>query len=103
MIARLWRGRVRPSQAEEYVEYVQRTGIRDQRATPGNMGSYLFVREVGGEAEVLVISLWESVEAILDFAGEPLEEAIYYPQDERYLLELEPCVVHYQVPVAEGE
>jgi hypothetical protein len=30
-------------------------------------------------------------------AGEDLETAKYYPEDEGFLLELEPTVVHYEV------
>lgn len=51
--------------------------------------------------EILVFSLWESLEAIRAFAGEPEEEAIYYPDDFRFLLEVQPCVEHYEVPVVE--
>jgi hypothetical protein len=38
MIARIWRGVVRAEDADEYVAYVQRTGIEGYRQTPGNQG-----------------------------------------------------------------
>jgi heme-degrading monooxygenase HmoA len=101
MIARIWRGRTPLDLAEEYVDYVKDTGVEAQRSAPGNLGSMVLRRDLGEESEILVISLWNSWEGIQAFAGELPEIAVYYPRDPEYLLELEPNVVHYQVPVAE--
>jgi heme-degrading monooxygenase HmoA len=46
-----------------------------------------------------LLTLWESEEAIKRFAGSDMERAKYYPEDEQFLLELEPTVTHYQVAV----
>ena len=55
-------------------------------------------RKLDGEvAHFLLISLWESMDAIRRFAGEDAERARYYPEDEQFLLELEPTVQHYDV------
>jgi heme-degrading monooxygenase HmoA len=97
MIARMWHGATPREKADEYVEYVQQTGIKDLRATPGNQGVYFFRRLNGDRADFLVLSLWESTEAIRRFAGDDLEKARYYPKDTEYLLELEPKVTHYDV------
>ncbi|MGA8904462.1 MAG: hypothetical protein WB661_05570 [Candidatus Bathyarchaeia archaeon] len=43
------------------------------------------------------MSLWESCDAIKKFAGPNLEKAVYYPEDKKFLLELEPNVVHYKI------
>jgi hypothetical protein len=43
------------------------------------------------------VSLWDSIDAIRAFAGEPVERARYYDEDPRYLLEFEPTVSHYDV------
>ena len=56
--------------------------------------------EGDGRAEFLLISLWESFDAIRKFAGPQIEKAVYYPKDKEFLLELEPHVVHYEVVVA---
>jgi hypothetical protein len=37
------------------------------------------------------------MEAIKAFAGDDPEAAKYYPEDDDFLLEFEPIVVHYQV------
>ncbi len=102
MISRIWRGRTRAKDADEYVEYVRKTGVTQHRATPGNRASMIFRREIGDEVEFLVLSLWDSLDAVRAFAGERPEVAVYYPEDERFLLEFEPEVRHYEVPVAES-
>jgi heme-degrading monooxygenase HmoA len=101
MIARIWRGRTRAEDGDAYVEYVNETGVAQHRQTPGNRGSMILRREVGNEVEFLVFSLWESLDAVRAFAGERPEVAVYYPEDEKFLLALEPEVHHYEVAVAD--
>lgn len=103
MIARIWRGRTRIEDADEYTEYMKETGVVGQRGIPGNLASTILRRDDGAEAEFVVFSLWESMEAVRAFAGERPQKAVYYPEDEKYLLELEPEVVHYAVAAGEDD
>ena len=100
MIARTWHGVTPAAEADEYLEYLQRTGVPESRATPGNRGVYVLRRIEGEQAHFLFVSLWESRKAIEQFAGADIEQARYYPEDAEYLLELEPNVTHYEVLVA---
>ena len=95
MIARLWHGRIRAQDADEYVRYIESTGLRDYRSCRGNRGALMLVRPDGAEAEVFTLSLWDSYEDIKVFAGEDHSKARYYPKDEQYLLELEEHVRHF--------
>lgn len=97
MIARLWHGAVPADRADAYLEYLNRTGVPDYRATEGNRGVQVLRRTEGGRTHFLLVSLWESWDAIRAFAGDDPERARYYPADEEYLLELEPRVTHYEV------
>ncbi len=97
MIARTWHGMVRAEDAERYHAYLLETGVPDLKRTPGNRGVYVLRRREGDRAHFLLISLWESREAIRAFAGDDLERARYYPGDAKFLLELEPTVTHYEV------
>ncbi len=99
MIARTWHGVTPASKADEYVEYLYKTGIPEYKGTPGNLGVYMFRRIEGDRAHFLLLTLWESEEAIRRFAGAEMDQAQYYPEDEQYLLELEPNVTHYEVIV----
>jgi len=47
--------------------------------------------------EFITLSMWDSVEAIRAFAGDEIETAVYYPEDDRYLIERGPTVDHYEV------
>ncbi|OGO11926.1 MAG: antibiotic biosynthesis monooxygenase [Chloroflexi bacterium RBG_13_66_10] len=97
MIARLWHGRTHAERSDAYLGYLLETGIPEYRATPGNQGVQILRRIEGDVAHFLLISYWESFEAIARFAGDALETARYYPRDAEFLLELEPKVVHYEV------
>jgi heme-degrading monooxygenase HmoA len=101
MILRIWHGVTPESRADAYLNYLKATGLKEYRATKGNRGVQ-FLRKISmGRAEFLTVSYWESYDAIRTFAGEDIEQAIYYPEDKEYLLECEPNVVHYEVLVSE--
>lgn len=100
MIARRWRGATPADRAEAYTEYLNRTGVPDYRATPGNRGVYVLRRIEGDRAVFELISLWDSLDAIKAFAGDDVERARYYPEDDDYLLEREPTVDHFDVVVS---
>lgn len=97
MIGRTWHGAVRSEDAERYYQYLLDTGLRDYERTPGNRGVYVLRRAEGDVSHFLLLTLWESWDAIRAFAGDDPEKARYYPEDERFLLELEPTVTHYEV------
>ena len=101
MIARTWHGVTAEDQAEEFLEYVKRTGVPGLSSTPGNLGVMVFRRVEEGRAHFLLTSFWESYDAIATFAGPDIEQARYYPEDEKYLLELERTVTHYEVVVGQ--
>jgi heme-degrading monooxygenase HmoA len=81
----------------EYLDYLKRTGLKDYRRTPGNLGASILLRNEEKETEFLIVSLWRSMEEIKKFAGKEVERARYYPRDREFLLELEPNVKHYHV------
>ena len=97
MIARLWRGATRAADADRYVAYLQRTGIAAYRATPGNLGVLTLRRALGARTEFLLVSLWSSIDAIRRFAGDDPARAVFYPEDERFLVERDEHVTHFEV------
>ena len=98
MIARIWRGAVRASDADEYSAYVEETGIQSYRQTPGNRGAWLLRRPDGARTEIVTLSFWDSRQAIEGFAGDDIGQAVFYPEDDRFLLERDLRVLHYDVP-----
>jgi heme-degrading monooxygenase HmoA len=97
MIARQWIGQTRESDAEVYSKYLEETGISEIRKTKGNKGVWLLRRLHDGKAEFIVLSMWESIDAIKEFAGTDYERARYYAEDKKFLLRLDPHVTHYEV------
>lgn len=97
MLARIWRGRVPAGKSEAYLEYLHETGVKEYQATEGNQGVYILQRTEAGITEFLILTLWDSMEAIQRFAGEEVEKPVYYPEDKNFLLEFEPRVYHYEV------
>ena len=97
MIARTWHGAVPAEKADAYHDYLLETGVPDYQKTPGNQGVYVFRRAEGDTAHFLLLTLWDSLDVIREFAGDDVERARYYPEDEEYLLELESTVTHYDV------
>ena len=97
MIARIWHGITPADKADDYYAFLQRTGVTDYQATDGNRSVYVLRRIDGDQAHFLLLTLWDSVEAIKRFAGEDYRKAHYYPEDKDYLLEFEEHVVHYDV------
>lgn len=99
MIARIWHGATTADRADAFFEYMNQTGVPGLQATTGNRGVYVLRRVEGTQAHFILISLWESREAIARFAGADIERARYYSRDQEFLLELEPTVTHYEVLV----
>lgn len=96
-IARTWHGVVPAEKSDEYFDYLQQTGLKDYREIEGNLGVRVLRRTEDEKTHFLLITFWDSYESIRAFAGDDYERARYYPEDEKFLLELEPYVTHYEV------
>ena len=97
MIARTWRGWTKKADADAYVEYLRQTGIKEYRATAGNRAAYILRRDDGDHTEFVTLTFWDSMEAVKGFAGEEVERAVFYPEDDRFLIDRETTVRHYEV------
>lgn len=97
MIARTWRGATTEEDSDAYLEYLRETGFRQYRATPGNLGVFGLRRIIDGRAELLLLTLWESEEAIRRFAGDDISRAVFYPEDDRFLIDRDDHVDHFDV------
>jgi heme-degrading monooxygenase HmoA len=100
MIARTWRGWTSAADADRYVHYLHETGVHEYRSTPGNLGVFLLRRTEDERAEFLLVSLWESMEAVRAFAGADERVAVFYPEDDEFLVERDRHADHYEVLAA---
>jgi heme-degrading monooxygenase HmoA len=97
MIARIWKGSVRQEDGDAYAQYLHATGVAGYKSTPGNRGVWMLRRDVGDTTEFMMYTLWESLDAVKGFAGDDYETAVYYPEDDRFLVERDMTTVHYEV------
>jgi hypothetical protein len=97
-VLREWRAEIRRPLKVAYVRYVHETGIAEYRRTQGNLGAAIATRDLDGErSEIVVLSWWTDRTAIAVFAGEPIERARYFPEDDAYLLTRPDTVRHYDI------
>ena len=97
MIIREWRGRARRSQADAYPRHFRERVISELRDVPGFMGAQLSRRDVDGGVEFLVLTQWQSMDAIRGFAGTEVDKAVVEPGAAAALVEFEECVRHYEI------
>jgi aminoglycoside 6'-N-acetyltransferase len=97
VIARIWTGAVRKDDGDAYAEYMRETGVAGYARTPGNEGIWMLRRDVDDRTEFVMFTLWASLDAIRAFAGEDYETAVFYPEDERFLVERDLRASHFEV------
>lgn len=97
MIVRIWHGKTRKEDFQEYSQLMRDIAIPDYKKTSGFV-KLTFLRNIQDEeAHFTLITYWENLEVIKNFAGEDYEIAKYYEEDSKYLLEFEEKVMHYEV------
>ncbi len=97
MITRMWHGRVPASKAKAYREFLNTRAILDYQSVQGNLSVHILERKEGDITHFITLTFWKDMDSIKAFAGEDVEAAKYYPEDQDFLLEFEPKVVHYEV------
>ncbi|HJW63733.1 MAG TPA: antibiotic biosynthesis monooxygenase [Actinomycetes bacterium] len=102
MIARIWKGAVRKRDGDAYARYMQGTGVAGYARSPGNRGVWMLRRNVDDKTEFVMVTLWDSLEAVKAFAGDDHETAVFYPEDERFLVERDRTAAHYEVDTQIG-
>jgi heme-degrading monooxygenase HmoA len=73
------------------------TGLAEYEATPGNRGAWMLRRDLDDRTEFVMFTLWETIDAVKAFAGEDHERAVFYPEDDRFLIERDLDATHYEV------
>lgn len=97
MIARIWHGRTKAEDYEAYTDFLKSRAIPDYSGTEGFLRLVFLRRLQGDEGHFTLITFWENLEVIKNFAGQDYEKAKYYPEDKAYLLEFAEKVTHYEV------
>jgi heme-degrading monooxygenase HmoA len=97
MIARTWWGATRAEDAADYLDYLRKTGLAEYARVPGHRRTLTMRRIAQGRAEFLIVTLWNSMDAVRRFAGDDPERAVFYPEDDRYLVARDEQARHFEV------
>lgn len=94
IITRVWHGKTKIEFADEYLKFLEQTGIKDYKNIPGNLSTEIWRKKEKDVCHFWTVTKWDSFESIKQFAGNDYEKAKYYPGDKKYLLEFEEKVIH---------
>ena len=97
MIVRTWHGRTRIEDAAAYEAFMRERAAPDYGSIPGLRRAVFTRRDESDGAHFLLVTFWDSMEAVKAFAGADPAKAKYYPEDNRYLLEKESQSLNHQV------
>lgn len=103
MIFRMWRGPAPKTRAEEYERRFETFDVGQFRKVPGNRGVYLLRRDIGDQYEYMAMSLWESLDAVKQFAGPEYMRALYYPTDHDIFTYRSPTSEHFDLVLSDTE
>jgi heme-degrading monooxygenase HmoA len=97
MISRQWRGLAKRAHADRYVEHLRRETFPTLAKIPGFITATLLKRGVEQGIEFLIVTHWQSLEAIEKFAGRDPEVAVVPESVQEMMLDYDRTVRHYEV------
>jgi heme-degrading monooxygenase HmoA len=97
MVIREWRARAAPSRSHAYARHFRDTLVPELRRVPGFLGASLSQRQIGERVEFLVLTRWQSMEAIRGFAGAAVGRAVVEPAAAATLIDFDDTVRHYDI------
>jgi len=95
-VMRLWHGEVAIEQADEYEKFMVERAAPDYASVDGLLNLYFQRRNESTTAHFLLVTVWDSLDAIKNFAGAEPELAKYYLEDDAFLLSKEKHVSMYE-------
>jgi heme-degrading monooxygenase HmoA len=97
MISRHWRGLAKPPHADDYVRHLRSDTFPELSKIPGFIDASILRRNVQGGVEFLIVTNWESMRAIEQFAGRDSEVAVVPEKVQHMMLEYDRRARHYEV------
>ncbi len=99
MIARMWHGWTKPTNADAYETLLRNEMFPSMRRIEGFEGATLLRRAAGEDVEFVTVTMFTSLEAVRRFAGDDYETAVLHPQAHALLERYDPKSVHYEVRI----
>jgi heme-degrading monooxygenase HmoA len=101
MIARLWSARTTRQLSNAYVEYFSQQVLPELRSVPGYVAAQVLTSPLGEAVEIVVLTLWQSFDAIAAFAGEDREAAVVHPAAAALLTDYDRRVRHFDIAASD--
>jgi hypothetical protein len=100
-IVRVWKGYGTADGVQRYCdEHFKNTVLPRLRAIAGFSGADVLVRSLDNGVEVVVATVWDSIESVKAFAGEDYTRAIVEPVVRDLLDHFDEHVTHFTVALA---
>jgi len=80
VIMRVWHGYTSPENADAYEQLLKTEVLPGIHRVKGYCGAFLLRKSNGKEVEFITLTLWDSLDAIREFAGQDYEIAIVPPE-----------------------
>jgi heme-degrading monooxygenase HmoA len=97
MILRHWKGVTRVEEADNYTRYLETETFPQVSTIQGFIEAKILKRNVEQGVEFLIISTWESIASIQQFAGEVAEKAVVPPHVQAMMVEFDSFAIHYEI------
>ena len=97
MIARAWRGIASFETANAYIHHLKNDTFPLLRKIKGYIEVKLMRKDTKDGVEFMVMTIWDSMEAIEAFAGEDIEKAVVPPKAQALLISYDPIVEHFGI------
>jgi hypothetical protein len=99
-IVRIWKGYGTIDGVERYCrDHFSSTVLPQLRALDGFRSANVLVRSIDSQTEVVVATVWDSLESVKAFAGEDYEQAVVEPVVRTLLDRFDDRVTHFTVVV----
>lgn len=97
MVERHWKGIARKERANEYIDHLKNDTFRKLKEIGGFISASILKRDLTDGVEFLVITKWETLDAIKQFAGEKIDMAVVPKPVQDIMLTYDDHVSHYEV------
>ena len=97
MIERHWKGIAKLEEADNYIEHLLKDTFPKIEMIKGFIRASILKRPVQQGMEFLIITVWNSMEAIQQFAGVTPESAVVPLSVQKMMIWYDNDVVHYEV------
>ncbi len=97
MIVRHWTGLVKRDRADEYVSHLHTETFPSLTKIPGFLAARILRRSVSQGVEFVIVTEWDSLQAIERFAGSDAEQAVVPEAVQQMMVDYDRTVRHYEV------